>query len=166
MSVPRLEVEHARLKRAVDEQSARHELLALKVSQLVAAEARPGGLAEVIDPPVEPRVPTGPSLVKLVVAGTLGGALLAGAVVLLLARSPRAGCGSLAQPQKSFTARTPKGQTAAIRRTRKTKHPQTFIVCLFGCPYGGCLAFLASWRLAFLECFDFSRADPATVGRV
>ena len=84
--LPRLEVEHARLKRAVDEQAARHELLALKVSQLVAAEARPGGLAEVIDPPAEPRVPTGPSLGKLLVAGTMGGALLAAVCVLLLAR--------------------------------------------------------------------------------
>jgi len=84
--IPRLEAEHARLKRAVDEQEARHELLALKVSQLVAAEARPGGIAEVIDPPVDPRVPTGPSMGKLVMAGTAVGALFAALCVALFAR--------------------------------------------------------------------------------
>ena len=85
-ALPRLEVEHARLKRAIDEQAARHELLALKVSQLVAAEARPGGLAEVIDPPIEPRTATGPSMGKLLCAGTVGGALFAAMLVLLFAR--------------------------------------------------------------------------------
>lgn len=75
--LPRLEVEHGRLKRAVDEQAARHELLALKVSQLVAAEARPDGLAEVVDPAIEPIAASGPSLIKLVTVGAVGGALLA-----------------------------------------------------------------------------------------
>jgi len=84
--IPRLEAEHARLKRAVDEQAARHELLALKVSQLVAADARPGGIAEVIDPPVVPRVATGPSLGKLLCAGALGAAVLAALCVLVFAR--------------------------------------------------------------------------------
>ncbi len=84
--LPALEVEHARLKRAVDEQAQRHELLALKVSQLVAAEARPGGLAEIVDPPVEPQAAAGPSLVKLVLAGALTAALIASLLVLLAAR--------------------------------------------------------------------------------
>ncbi len=85
-ALPRLELEHARLKRAVDEQSARHELLALKVSQLVAAEARPGGLAEVIDPPIEPRTATGPSMGKLLCAGTFGGAIFGALCVMLFSR--------------------------------------------------------------------------------
>ncbi|HEY2743918.1 MAG TPA: Wzz/FepE/Etk N-terminal domain-containing protein [Polyangia bacterium] len=84
--LPRLEVEHARLKRAVDELAARHELLALKVSQLVAAEARPGGLAEIIDPPIDPRTPSGPSMGKLICTGTFSAALLAALFVLLLTR--------------------------------------------------------------------------------
>jgi len=87
--LPRLELEHARLKRAVDEQTQRHGLLALKVSELVAAEARPGGLAEVIDPPTVPTRPSGPSTVKLMSAGAFVGALLAALMVLLLARRSR-----------------------------------------------------------------------------
>jgi uncharacterized protein involved in exopolysaccharide biosynthesis len=75
--LPKLELEHGRLKRAVDEQAARHELLALKVSQLVTAEARPDGLAEVIDPAIDPTGASGPSLLKLAVAGALLGAFLA-----------------------------------------------------------------------------------------
>jgi uncharacterized protein involved in exopolysaccharide biosynthesis len=79
----RLEVEHGRLKRVVDEQAARHELLALKVSQLVAAEARPDGLAEVVDPPIVPTGASGPSVLKLIATGSLAGGLMAALLVLL-----------------------------------------------------------------------------------
>jgi uncharacterized protein involved in exopolysaccharide biosynthesis len=88
--LPKLELEYTRLKRAVDEHAARHEMLALKVSELVAAEARPGGLAEVVDPPDEPQVPSGPSAVKLMLGGALMAALVAVAVVLVRARRRRA----------------------------------------------------------------------------
>jgi uncharacterized protein involved in exopolysaccharide biosynthesis len=87
--LPKLEVEHARLKRVVDELTARRELLALKVSQLIAAEARPGGLAEMIDPPVEPQTPSGPSTIKLVLAGAVLGTLIAFGALLLLAGRPK-----------------------------------------------------------------------------
>jgi uncharacterized protein involved in exopolysaccharide biosynthesis len=83
--VPRLEVEYVRLKRSVDEQATRREMLALKVSQLVAAEARPGGLAQVIDPPTLPTKPSGPSTIKLVGGGAVLGAMIAAALVLLFA---------------------------------------------------------------------------------
>ncbi|MDB4965217.1 MAG: lipopolysaccharide biosynthesis [Myxococcales bacterium] len=81
--LPQLEVEHGRLKRVVDEQAARRELLALKVSQLVAAEARPDGLAEVVDPPMVPTGASGPSLLNLIAAGSLAGGLLAALLALL-----------------------------------------------------------------------------------
>jgi uncharacterized protein involved in exopolysaccharide biosynthesis len=75
--LPRLEVEHVRLKRAVDEQAARHDLLALKVSQLLAAEARPGGIAQIIDPPVLPTERALGSVARLALAGAVLAALLA-----------------------------------------------------------------------------------------
>jgi uncharacterized protein involved in exopolysaccharide biosynthesis len=92
--LPRLEVEYVRLKRSVDEQAARREMLALKVSQLVAAEARPGGLAEVIDPPTLPTRPSGPSTIKLVGAGAVLGAMIAAALVLLFATRRRVRIGA------------------------------------------------------------------------
>src|SRR6185312_1580375 len=56
-ALPEIAMEHARLKRAADELAARRELLTSRVSQLVAAEARPGGGASVIDPPTLPTKP-------------------------------------------------------------------------------------------------------------
>lgn len=84
--LPALEVEHARLKRALDELGARNDLLALKVSQLEAAEARPGGRAEIIDPAVEPSRRAGPSLLRYGAVGAVALALLAAVFVLSTAR--------------------------------------------------------------------------------
>ena len=82
--IPQIEVEQAHLKRIVDERSARHALLAQKVSELEAAQARPGGFATLIDAPSLPLYPSGPSTVKLVGAGAVFGALLAATLVLIL----------------------------------------------------------------------------------
>jgi uncharacterized protein involved in exopolysaccharide biosynthesis len=79
--LPRLEVQHLRLKRAVDEQAARRDLLSLKVSQLLAAEARPGGVAEVIDPPIVPTRRLLGGLLRMVLAGAVLAALLAALIV-------------------------------------------------------------------------------------
>jgi uncharacterized protein involved in exopolysaccharide biosynthesis len=92
--LPRLEIEHARLKRAVDEQAARRDLLSLKVSQLVAAEARPGGVAQVIDPPLLPTGRLLGGIVRLALAGAALAALLAALFVWRRATLPH---GSLTQ---------------------------------------------------------------------
>jgi uncharacterized protein involved in exopolysaccharide biosynthesis len=85
-ALPEIAMEHAQLKRAADELAARRELLTSRVSQLLAAEARPGGGAAMIDPPTLPTKPSGPSGLKLGGAGAVAGALLAALVVLLLRR--------------------------------------------------------------------------------
>jgi uncharacterized protein involved in exopolysaccharide biosynthesis len=88
-ALPRLEQEHARLKRAIDAETARHDLLALKVSQLSAAEARPNGRAELVDPPAEPTQRSGPSRVKLAAAGATLASLACAAALVMLARRRR-----------------------------------------------------------------------------
>jgi uncharacterized protein involved in exopolysaccharide biosynthesis len=80
--LPELELEHARLKRAVDTLAAQRELLTLKVGQLKAAEARPGGRAEVIDAASEPVGRAGPSIVRFALGGALLGALAAALLVV------------------------------------------------------------------------------------
>lgn len=87
--LPALEVEHARLQRAIDELGARQQMLALKVAQLRAAEARPGGSAEVIDPPVEPTRRSGPSRLRYAGLGGLVAALATALALLWAARRRR-----------------------------------------------------------------------------
>jgi uncharacterized protein involved in exopolysaccharide biosynthesis len=70
--VPALEADYARLRREIDSLSARHELLARQVEQLRAAEARPNGRAEIVDPPTEPRMRSRPRRPRM----CLGGAAL------------------------------------------------------------------------------------------
>jgi uncharacterized protein involved in exopolysaccharide biosynthesis len=97
-ALPEIAMEHARLKRAADELAARRELLTSRVSQLLAAEARPGGGASVIDPPTLPSKPSGPSGLKLGAAGAVAGALLAALVVLLLRRRVTAAAAPFVEP--------------------------------------------------------------------
>jgi uncharacterized protein involved in exopolysaccharide biosynthesis len=86
--LPALEEEYTRNKRAVDLLTARHELLALKQSQLLAAEAKPGGRAELVDPPVTPHTRSRPSTIGLSGQGAGVAAVLA-ALVLIGARQRR-----------------------------------------------------------------------------
>jgi len=88
-ALPGIAMEHARLKRAVDELAARRDLLTSRVSQLLAAEARLGGGAAMIDPPTLPSRPSGPSGLKLGGAGAVAGAIVAALIVLLLRRRVR-----------------------------------------------------------------------------
>jgi len=75
--IPRLKQEHARLKREIDTNAAMHELLVRQVEQLRAVEARPGGRAELVDAPAEPRYPVRPSHFTLAVQGCFIALLLA-----------------------------------------------------------------------------------------
>ena len=97
-ALPEIAMEHARLKRAADELAARRELLTSRVSQLLAAEARPGGGASMIDPPTLPTKPSGPSGLKLGAAGAVAGALLAALVVLGLRRRVTAAAAPFVEP--------------------------------------------------------------------
>jgi len=97
-ALPEIAMEHARLKRAVDELAARRELLTSRVSQLLAAEARPGGGATMIDPPTLPARPSGPSGLKLGGAGAVAGALMAALVVLFWRRRVRVMAEPLVEP--------------------------------------------------------------------
>ena len=83
---PRLEQEHARLKRDIDTNNATYEFLAHQVEQLRAVEARPGGRAELVDAPSDPTAPVRPSRFSLMVEGCFVGLLLG----LLLVVWPRA----------------------------------------------------------------------------
>jgi len=75
--VPRLKLEHARLKREIDTNAAMHELLVRQVEQLRAVEARPGGRAELVDAPAEPRYRVRPSHFALALQGCFIGLVLA-----------------------------------------------------------------------------------------
>jgi uncharacterized protein involved in exopolysaccharide biosynthesis len=87
-ALPALEAEEAAHKREIDQLSARYNLVSQKLAQLAAADARPGGRAEPIDPPSEPR-PSRPSLIGLSAQGSALGALL-GALYLILNHRRRA----------------------------------------------------------------------------
>jgi tyrosine-protein kinase Etk/Wzc len=73
-SLPRLEIEHARLKRAVDENVAVRDLLFRQIQQLRSEEAKPLARIDVIDAPIESHVPSRPSRLALMVAGAFVGA--------------------------------------------------------------------------------------------
>lgn len=84
--LPRLQAEHARLKRDVDVNAYNYELLARQVEQFRAAETRPGGRAELVDAPIEPRDRSRPSRLYLGMEGMFLGLLFG----LALAVWPRA----------------------------------------------------------------------------
>lgn len=83
--LPRLEREHARLKREIDTNAATYELLSKQVEQLRAVAARPGGRPELVDPPTESVRRSRPSRAMLTVEGSMLGVLLG----LLLVVRPR-----------------------------------------------------------------------------
>jgi uncharacterized protein involved in exopolysaccharide biosynthesis len=81
-SLPDIETEHDRLKRAVEVAAESYQLLAKQVEQLRAVESRPTGRADVLDPPVQPRSPSRPA--RSIVAAEGGAAgLLTGALFAL-----------------------------------------------------------------------------------
>lgn len=86
-SVPRLEQEHARLKRQIDTYNALYEVLVRQVEQLRAAESRPGGRAELLDAPVEALKAARPSKVALSIEGLLVG-LIFGLALVVWPRTP------------------------------------------------------------------------------
>ncbi len=75
-NVPRLEQEHARLKRQIDTYTSLYEVLVRQVEQLRSAETRPGGRAELLDNPSEPDNPFRPSRLSLEIQGFFGGLFL------------------------------------------------------------------------------------------
>ena len=90
--LPRLELEQARLKRDLDVEAARADLLVHEIGQLATAEARPGGRPELIDPPTLPRNRARPSGMLYAIEGATACALLVAGMVLARARrsKPRA----------------------------------------------------------------------------
>ncbi len=86
-NLPRLEQEHARLKRDIDVNSQTYDLLARQVEQLRAVEARSGGRAELVDAPAEPKERIRPSRASLMIEGSMIGLFLG----LLLVIWPRSG---------------------------------------------------------------------------
>jgi uncharacterized protein involved in exopolysaccharide biosynthesis len=87
-ALPALEVEYGRLKRELETLSARHDLLALKVTELQTAEARPDGRAEIIDSPAVPKRRSRPSRKLLCTEGAFGAAFVT-AVVLVISGKRR-----------------------------------------------------------------------------
>ena len=73
-SLPRLEMEHAQLKRAVDENVAARDLLFRQIQQLRSEETKPLARIDVIDAPIESRVPMHPSRLALAFVGAVLGA--------------------------------------------------------------------------------------------
>jgi uncharacterized protein involved in exopolysaccharide biosynthesis len=73
-SLPKLEMEHARLKRAVDENVAARDLLLRQIEQLRSEETKPLARIDLIDAPVESHVPTHPGRLALVLVGAIVGA--------------------------------------------------------------------------------------------
>lgn len=88
-AVPRLEQEHARLKREIDIKSSMLDVLARQVETLRGAETRPGGRAELLDTPSETRKPVRPSRVVLLVQGLFFGLLVGLVLVVWPRRSVR-----------------------------------------------------------------------------
>jgi uncharacterized protein involved in exopolysaccharide biosynthesis len=85
-ALPRIEVEHARRKRAVDEKVAARDIFFRQIQQLRSAETRPLALINLIDAPIESQVPSRPSRMALRVVGAILGAALAWLVERALSR--------------------------------------------------------------------------------
>jgi uncharacterized protein involved in exopolysaccharide biosynthesis len=73
-SLPRLEMEHARLKRAVDENVAARDILFRHIQQLRSEETKPLARIDLIDAPIESHVPARRSPLVLIVVGAIFGA--------------------------------------------------------------------------------------------
>jgi uncharacterized protein involved in exopolysaccharide biosynthesis len=73
-SLPKLEMEHARLKRAVDENVAARDMLLRQIQQLRSEETKPLARIDVIDAPIESHVPSRPSRLALMLVGAFVGA--------------------------------------------------------------------------------------------
>jgi uncharacterized protein involved in exopolysaccharide biosynthesis len=85
-ALPPLELEHTRLKRAIDVEAARYDVLSQKIGQLVAAEARPGGRPELVDEASLPRRRARPSRSLVCLQGAVAAALLMSLGLWLRAR--------------------------------------------------------------------------------
>jgi hypothetical protein len=85
-ALPRLEVEHARRKRAIDENVAARDILFRQIQQLRGAETRPLAFINLIDAPIESNVPSRPSRLALRAVGAIVGAGLAWLVQRAVAR--------------------------------------------------------------------------------
>jgi len=81
-ALPTLEIEHARLKRAIDTGAASHDMLLRQIEQLRSAEGRSLARVDVIEEPIESHTRARPNRAALV---ALGG-LLAAALVWVLDR--------------------------------------------------------------------------------
>jgi uncharacterized protein involved in exopolysaccharide biosynthesis len=84
-ALPRLEVEHARRKRTIDENAAARDMLFRQIQQLRSAETHPVALINLIDAPIESHVPSRPNRLALLVIGGIVGAGLAWLVERALA---------------------------------------------------------------------------------
>jgi uncharacterized protein involved in exopolysaccharide biosynthesis len=85
-ALPRLQVEHARRKRAIDENVAARDILLRQIQQLRTAESKPLARIDLIDAPVESRIPARPNRPALVAVGAIMAAGLAWIVEQVLAR--------------------------------------------------------------------------------
>jgi uncharacterized protein involved in exopolysaccharide biosynthesis len=85
-ALPRLEVEYARRKRAIEENTAAREILVRQIQQLRSAEGRPLARIELIDAPIESRVPSRSNRLALLGVSAVTGAGLAWLIELALAR--------------------------------------------------------------------------------
>lgn len=90
--LPRLEAEHARLRREIDVNVARYETVSRQIEQLRAFELMPGGHAELVDAPSEPQLRSRPLHGLLALEGGLAGLLLG--CLLALGRRRRAPAGA------------------------------------------------------------------------
>jgi uncharacterized protein involved in exopolysaccharide biosynthesis len=88
-ALPRLEVEHARRKRAIDENVAARDMLLRQIQQLRSAETRPLARIDMIDAPIVSRVPTRPKRLRLIGVGAVAGGGLAWLLEQALARRRR-----------------------------------------------------------------------------
>jgi hypothetical protein len=87
--LPDLQASEARLRRAVELELVRRELVTRQLAQLDVAAARPAGRAELVDPADEPRRPAHSSRLRAALLGTIVTPLLF--ALYLTRRSRRAG---------------------------------------------------------------------------
>jgi uncharacterized protein involved in exopolysaccharide biosynthesis len=85
-ALPRVELEHARRKRAIAENAAVRDMLFRQIQQLRSAETRPLARIDLIDAPIESRLASRPSRLALVAVLGIGGAGLAWLLEQALAR--------------------------------------------------------------------------------
>jgi uncharacterized protein involved in exopolysaccharide biosynthesis len=86
-TLPRLQVEQARRKRAIDENAAVRDLLVRQIQQLRTAESKPLARIDLIDAPVESRVPARPNRLALIAIGAIVCAGIAWLLEQMVARN-------------------------------------------------------------------------------